>query len=93
MVSDFDEANAADIPSFFFHLGDVVYYFGESSYYYDQFYEPYRVTRRRFWRLREIMMELFMRATQNRRSLLFCEIFVRRAWLFRPMPAAYHAPP
>jgi hypothetical protein len=42
MVSDFDEANAADIPSFFFHLGDVVYYFGESTYYYDQFYEPYR---------------------------------------------------
>jgi Calcineurin-like phosphoesterase len=42
MVSDFDEANAADVPSFFFHLGDVVYYFGESTYYYDQFYEPYR---------------------------------------------------
>src|SRR6202453_3685075 len=42
MVSDFDEANSADVPSFFFHLGDVVYYFGESTYYYDQFYEPYR---------------------------------------------------
>jgi hypothetical protein len=42
MVSDFNEANAADAPSFLFHLGDVVYYFGEASYYYDQFYEPYR---------------------------------------------------
>ena len=42
MVDDFNEDNAADIPSFFFHLGDVVYYFGESAYYYDQFYEPYR---------------------------------------------------
>lgn len=42
MVADFAEANSADIPSFFFHLGDVVYYFGESTYYYDQFYEPYR---------------------------------------------------
>jgi hypothetical protein len=42
MVSDFTEANPADVPSFFFHLGDVVYYFGESTYYYDQFYEPYR---------------------------------------------------
>jgi hypothetical protein len=42
MVSDFDEANAADVPSFFFHLGDVVYYFGEATYYYDQFYEPFR---------------------------------------------------
>ncbi len=42
MVSDFTEADAADVPSFFFHLGDVVYYFGEATYYYDQFYEPYR---------------------------------------------------
>lgn len=42
MVTDFDEANAADVPSFFYHLGDVVYYFGEATYYYDQFYEPYR---------------------------------------------------
>jgi hypothetical protein len=42
MVSDFDEADPADVPSFFFHLGDVVYNFGEGEYYYDQFYEPYR---------------------------------------------------
>jgi hypothetical protein len=42
MVSDFSEENAADVPSFFFHLGDLVYYFGEATYYYDQFYEPYR---------------------------------------------------
>jgi hypothetical protein len=42
MVSDFNEAKAADVPSFLFHLGDVVYYFGEAAYYYDQFYEPYR---------------------------------------------------
>jgi hypothetical protein len=42
MVTDFNEANAADVPSFLFHLGDVVYYFGEATYYYDQFFEPYR---------------------------------------------------
>jgi hypothetical protein len=42
MVSDFDEANSADAPSFFFHLGDVVYYFGEGTYYYDEFYAPFR---------------------------------------------------
>ncbi|HEX4227537.1 MAG TPA: metallophosphoesterase [Bryobacteraceae bacterium] len=42
MVTDFAEANTADVPSFLFHLGDVVYYFGEATYYYDQFYEPYR---------------------------------------------------
>jgi hypothetical protein len=41
-VTDFNEANAADVPSFYYHLGDVVYYFGEGEYYYDQFYEPYR---------------------------------------------------
>jgi hypothetical protein len=29
-------------PAFLFHLGDVVYSFGESQYYYDQFYEPFR---------------------------------------------------
>jgi hypothetical protein len=42
MVSDFTEDDAADVPSFFFHIGDVVYNFGESQYYYDQFYDPYR---------------------------------------------------
>lgn len=42
MVSDFTEVNAADVPAFYYHLGDVVYYFGEGEYYYDQFYEPYR---------------------------------------------------
>jgi hypothetical protein len=31
-------------PAFFFHLGDVVYNFGEGQYYYDQFYEPFRNT-------------------------------------------------
>ena len=28
--------------SFFYHLGDVVYFYGESSEYYPQFYEPYQ---------------------------------------------------
>jgi hypothetical protein len=42
MADDFKEDDSADVPSFFFHLGDVVYSFGEAKYYYDQFYEPYR---------------------------------------------------
>jgi hypothetical protein len=29
-------------PMFLFHLGDVVYSFGEHQYYHDQFYEPFR---------------------------------------------------
>jgi Calcineurin-like phosphoesterase len=43
------DAIAADVqpgdtaaPAFLFHLGDVVYSFGEGQYYYDQFYEPFR---------------------------------------------------
>jgi len=35
-------SDAANHPSFAFHLGDVVYDFGEKQYYYDQFYEPFR---------------------------------------------------
>ncbi|HZZ38288.1 MAG TPA: metallophosphoesterase [Acidobacteriaceae bacterium] len=42
LVTDFQEANPADVPSFLFHLGDVVYYFGEAAYYYDQFYDSFR---------------------------------------------------
>ena len=42
MVADFDEEANWNVPSFFFHLGDVIYNFGEAQYYYDQFYEPYR---------------------------------------------------
>ena len=36
------EAAARPAPAFFFHLGDVIYNFGEAQYYYDQFYEPFR---------------------------------------------------
>ena len=37
MVDDLQASNAA----FFYHLGDVVYYNGEASCYYEQFYDPY----------------------------------------------------
>jgi hypothetical protein len=39
---DCHTADAKSRPAFLFHVGDVVYDFGESKYYYDQFYEPYR---------------------------------------------------
>jgi hypothetical protein len=42
VTNDFHSSSAADRPSFLYHLGDVVYNFGESNYYYDQFYEPFR---------------------------------------------------
>jgi hypothetical protein len=41
MVADV-AAGGSSAPAFFFHLGDVVYEFGEAQYYYDQFYEPFR---------------------------------------------------
>ena len=41
MVSDFSDDDK-EKPFFFFHLGDVIYSFGEAQYYYDQFYEPCR---------------------------------------------------
>lgn len=40
------ENNAVNGPAFFYHLGDVIYNFGEAQYYYDQFYEPYRAYNR-----------------------------------------------
>ncbi len=42
VTNDFHTSTAATRPSFLYHLGDVVYNFGESLYYYDQFYEPFR---------------------------------------------------
>lgn len=42
LTNDFHSSTNADRPAFLFHLGDIVYSFGESQFYYDQFYEPFR---------------------------------------------------
>jgi uncharacterized protein YukJ len=42
MAADLRRGAPADRPVFFYHLGDVVYHFGEDEFYYDQFYEPFR---------------------------------------------------
>jgi hypothetical protein len=42
MAADISAQEAATAPAFLFHLGDVIYNFGEAEYYYDQFYEPFR---------------------------------------------------
>jgi hypothetical protein len=39
---DCHQSDEANRPAFIFHLGDIVYNFGEARYYYDQFYEPFR---------------------------------------------------
>ncbi len=42
LANDFHASKARDRPAFLYNLGDIVYNFGESAYYYDQFYDPYR---------------------------------------------------
>jgi hypothetical protein len=42
MLADFTGEVPAAVPQFFFHLGDIVYSFGEHKYYYDQFYDAFR---------------------------------------------------
>ncbi len=37
-----NETYATGLPAFLYHLGDVVYYFGQQQYYPEQFYDPYR---------------------------------------------------
>jgi hypothetical protein len=41
MECDFTHTRPPDRPSLFYHLGDVVYYDGESANYWPEFYEPY----------------------------------------------------
>jgi hypothetical protein len=42
LTTDCNISDQANHPAFGFHLGDVVYDFGESQYYFDQFYDPFR---------------------------------------------------
>jgi Calcineurin-like phosphoesterase len=42
MEAQYTTAAANAAPSFFYHLGDVIYYNGESTMYEAQFYEPYK---------------------------------------------------
>jgi uncharacterized protein YukJ len=42
-VTELMTADAAKAPpTFCFHVGDVVYFYGEENYYYSQFYEPFK---------------------------------------------------
>ncbi|HLX57056.1 MAG TPA: metallophosphoesterase [Ktedonobacteraceae bacterium] len=41
MDTDLSVTDPTARPVFFYHLGDVVYYYGQASEYYSQFYEPY----------------------------------------------------
>ena len=41
-VADAMAGDTGSGAAFFYHLGDVVYYFGQEQYYFEQFYDPYR---------------------------------------------------
>lgn len=41
-VADAMADDLSNGAAFWYHLGDVVYYFGQDQYYFDQFYDPYR---------------------------------------------------
>lgn len=41
MAEQYKSLSGADKPKFLYHLGDVVYNYGEAQNYYDQFFEPY----------------------------------------------------
>jgi hypothetical protein len=41
-VADAMAADSKSGAAFWYHLGDVVYYFGQDQYYFEQFYDPYR---------------------------------------------------
>ncbi len=78
MVSDFSESDPANVPSFFFHLGDVVYSFGEAKYYYDQFYEPYREYPAPIIAIPAITTALCTPAIRPPRSTPFCVTSVQK---------------
>jgi len=42
MEMQFNNQHPDENPCFFYHLGDVVYYYGKASEYNSQFYEPYK---------------------------------------------------
>jgi hypothetical protein len=41
-VADAMTNDTSSGAAFWYHLGDVVYYFGQEQYYFEQFYDPYR---------------------------------------------------
>jgi hypothetical protein len=88
MVTDFNEANAADVPSFFLHMGDIVYYFGEATYYYDQFFESYRVYPAPILAIAAITTASCIPRISYRRSMPFCATSARQPRRNLPTPAA-----
>lgn len=83
-ISDVKQDNKP-APAFYYILGDVVYYNGESSLYNSQFYEPYQIYHASILRFQAIMMErhIFVReilVENETRYLVSCGTFaIQRA--------------
>jgi hypothetical protein len=73
MVSDFDDVNVKERPSFFLHLGDVIYSFGVTI----SFMPRIVIIRHQSLRSPAIMMEWFRRGPTPVRSQPFWRISVR----------------
>ena len=76
MVAEVDAGGPA-APSFLFHLGDVVYNFGEAKYYYDQFYEPLRAYDRPIFAIPGNHDGMVFGATSDRPANTTLEAFLR----------------
>jgi 3',5'-cyclic AMP phosphodiesterase CpdA len=83
MVADVDGGGSV-APSFLFHLGDVVYNFGEAKYYYDQFYEPLRAYDRPIFAIPGNHDGMVFGATTDRPANTTLEAFLRNFCAARP---------
>jgi hypothetical protein len=80
-------AGGTDAPAFFFHLGDVVYYFGEGQYYYDQFYEPYRAYDRPIFAIPGNHDGMVYGSSPSKPALPTLEAFLRNFCAGSPSPS------
>ncbi|HXR16513.1 MAG TPA: metallophosphoesterase [Terriglobales bacterium] len=74
-------------PAFFFHLGDVIYNFGEAQYYYDQFYEPFRDYDRPIFAIPGNHDGMVFGATSATQQVPTLEAFVRNFCAETPGPS------
>lgn len=87
MVHDL-QGDPALAPAFFFHLGDVVYFFGEGSNYYAQFFQPFQTYDRPILPSKEITTAWSTHLRRRRPSPPSCVTSARLPPGSRQIPAA-----
>jgi len=86
MAADIRKGNG-DAPSFFFHLGDIIYSFGEAQYYHDQFYEEYRAYDRPIFAIPGNHDGMVFGPTSATAQVLTLEAFLRNFCATTPGPS------